>query len=470
MKGNIVLSKKSIVGAKKIPITAEYNLGKKLNSGASGTVYAATHKATKQQRAVKAIKKDSESLKEVMNEVDVLSRLSHPNIMQIYEIFQDKANFYIVSELCKGGELLDKIEQSENLLSLDFVRSVMRQLLSAICYAHKVGIVHRDLKPENIMLDEKGGGDTIKVIDWGCAVLYNGKDKLTSADGTAYYIAPEVLKENYNEKCDIWSAGVIFYILLSGYPPFDAPTDEEIFDLIVQGNLQYPEDDWKDIDKDAANLVKQMLTYDPAKRPGAVECLQHKFFTAAKKTSKVSKTMSKSVFDNMKKFNRNKKIESAAVSFIVNNLISKEEKKDLAELFKSWDLNGDGVLNRDEIMRGYKNTYGNTVKEEEIDEMIRSVDTDGNGTIDYNEFLNFATNKDKVLNQQNLRMAFNTFDTDGSGALSFSEIESIFKKGNKNWGKDEQESLRKLLKDADDNGDNEISFDEFEKIMTQFFG
>lgn len=467
---NLAITKKSSVTYKKVPITTEYILGKKLNSGGSGTVFLACHKPTKQTRAVKVIRRDNADLKEISNEIEVLSRLSHPNIMQIYEIFQDKTNFYIVTEFCKGGELLDIIESKEGDISLSFIRSVMKQLLSAICYAHKVGIVHRDIKPENIMMDEKGKSDVIKVIDWGCAIIFKGKGKLTSADGTAYYIAPEVLKQSYDEKCDIWSAGIILYMLLCGYPPYDAATDDEIFDLVLEGNLQYPSKEWDLVNKDAKDLVQHMLQYNPERRYSAQDCLNHKFFQVKASNKKgVDPKMTKGVFDNMKKFNRNKKIESAAVNFIVNNLVSKEEKKDLLELFKQWDLNGDGVLTRDEIMKGYKNTYNNTVKEEDIDDMIKSVDLDGNGSIDYNEFLNFATQKDKILNQNNLKLAFQSFDSDGNGTLSYDEIEKIFKKGNKNWGAEEKKMLEKLLNDADKNGDGEISFSEFQLIMKNFF-
>jgi calcium-dependent protein kinase len=217
---DILIHKENIIYHKTSNISKEYTFGKTIGTGSFGQVRLAIHKATKQTRAIKIIQKSKVDTKVLFNEINVLSKLSHPNIMQIYEIFYDNTNIYIVSEYCKGGELFEIISTKGNFSEKDAC-VIMKQLMSAICYSHQNNIVHRDLKPENILMDNDSDDLTIKIIDWGCAQTIKTTKQSKQADGTAYYIAPEVLKGEYNEKCDIWACGVIFYILLCGYPPFN---------------------------------------------------------------------------------------------------------------------------------------------------------------------------------------------------------------------------------------------------------
>lgn len=467
-QAQLKLSKSNFINSKTIPISKEYTLGKTLGSGAFGTVRLAIHKATKQTRAVKVLKKSEQDINLLLREVEILSKLSHPNIMQIYEVFQDKSSFYIVSEYCKGGELFD-ILSNKGSLSEKETAYIMKQVLSAICYSHQNNIVHRDLKPENILLDENTKDMYIKIIDWGCAVSFSKDKKMSEADGTAYYIAPEVLKECYDEKCDVWSCGVILYIMLCGYPPFNGATDDEIFQRVREGVYDFPCEEWDHISKDAKELVQNMLKINPKERYSAAQCLTHPWFSKFKdKKNGSNKQLAKNVLSNMKKFKKSAKLEQATIGVIVNQLISKDERKELLKQFQDWDKNGDGVLSRDEIIDGYRKTYG-AVDENEIDNMISVIDLDGNGVIDYNEFLNCAINKEKVLSNERLEIAFKMFDTDGSGKISVDEIMAIFTKGTKNEKGVHREIFEKMVKDADENGDGEISLSEFKTIMKKFF-
>ena len=176
--------------------------------------------------------------------------------------------------------------------------------------------------------------------------------------------------------------------------------------------------------------------------------------------------MAKNVLSNMRKFKKNRKLEKATISFIINQLILKDERSELEKQFKEWDTNGDGVLSRDEIIRGYKKTYGK-VDENEIDNMIKSIDLDGNGVIDYNEFLSCAMNKDKILRNENLELCFNAFDLDKSGKISLDEIYALFKRGAKD--NEDVKAFKEMISDADENGDGEISLEEFKEIMKKFF-
>lgn len=197
-------------------------------------------------------------------EMEVMKKLDHPNILRIYEVFQDQKRYYLITELCTGGELFDEIAKKSNFCEKD-AAIIIEQILEAISYCHSKSIVHRDLKPENILTDSKNKNN-IKVIDFGTSQKMKPKQKMTEAFGTSYYIAPEVLTTEYDEKCDCWSIGVIMYILLSGKPPFDGETDKDICKKVKEGKYSLTATEWDEISDEAKDLVKLLMTYDPNKR------------------------------------------------------------------------------------------------------------------------------------------------------------------------------------------------------------
>lgn len=176
-------------------------------------------------------------------EIDILKNLDHPNILRLYEVFEDNKHIFLVTEYCDGGELFDEILLRQRFEEKD-AAPIMKQLLSAINYCHKQKVCHRDLKPENVLLDS-GDKSTIKLIDFGTSQVFENEEKMELVLGTAYYIAPEVLAGKYDEKCDIWSIGVILYILLSGEPPFFGNNDAEIIQKVKKGRYYYNKPIWK---------------------------------------------------------------------------------------------------------------------------------------------------------------------------------------------------------------------------------
>jgi calcium-dependent protein kinase len=172
-----------------------------------------------------------ENFQTIINEINLLKSLDHPNIMKIYEYFADEQQFYIVSEYCEGGELFDFI-QSRGTMNETIIANIFHQIMSALLYCHNHQIIHRDIKPENLLLKQLIESDDsdfdIKLIDFGASLQIDSKKKANQVVGTPYYVAPEVLMGSYDSKCDIWSAGVILYIMLCGYPPFYGDNDDEI--------------------------------------------------------------------------------------------------------------------------------------------------------------------------------------------------------------------------------------------------
>lgn len=204
-----------------------------------------------------------------------MRQLDHPNIVRLFEVFQDDKRFYLVTELCTGGELFDEITKRSNFNEND-AADIIKQVLSAIAYCHSKNICHRDLKPENILLDTLNqSGNSIKIIDFGASQKFENSKKMSQIYGTAYYIAPEILKSEYNEKCDVWSVGVILYILLSGKPPFSGDSDKEILEAVGLGVFSMSGPEWQGVSNEAKDLIKQMLTFDPSQRITAHKALQH---------------------------------------------------------------------------------------------------------------------------------------------------------------------------------------------------
>jgi len=233
---------------------------------------------------------------------------------------------------------------------------------------------------------------------------------MTEKFGTAYYIAPEVLKQKYDEKCDIWSCGVILYMLLSGCPPFGGRTDEEVLKNVAKGKYSLEGEEWEGISEEAKDLIRKMLTYDPSKRISAKDALEHKWFSQALQQTTVNKELMQHNLRNLKTFRAEQKLQQAAFTFIASQLTSKEEKQQLMETFKQLDKNGDGILSREEILEGYKQHMDEEEAEAEVNRIMQMVDLDKSGAIDYTEFIAATLDRKKMINKERLEQAFNMFD------------------------------------------------------------
>jgi calcium-dependent protein kinase len=460
MVDNIKVSKGNFIQFKKGMIDKDYTIGDVVGSGAFATVRKVYSKTNGQMRALKIIKKQrGQDTARMYLEVEILKKLIHPNIMQIFEFYEDKKNFYIITEFCDGGELFDKIVEKGQLNETD-AAGIMKQLLSAVSYIHGNQIVHRDLKPENILLDTKKN-NIIKIIDWGTARFFEKNKKMNRISGTPYYIAPEVLLEKYDEKCDVWSCGVIMYILLCGYPPFNADNDNEIMNKIKIGKFSFPEEEWNHISSEAKDMISKMLTYKPSERLSASDCLLHKWFTENSSKKNLDMNFSQKCLQNMKKFHAERKLQQAALTYMVNHLVTKEDKNELLELFQNFDLNGDGVLTKEEILNGYKQILGDVEAELEAERIMKEVDLDKSGTIDYNEFVLASISQQKLINKEKLEATFKIFDKDGNGTISADEIKSVLCQG----GNVDPAAIDEIIKEVDINGDGEISLVEFKDMM-----
>mmetsp|Transcript_34183 Transcript_34183/g.59790 ORF Transcript_34183/g.59790 Transcript_34183/m.59790 type:complete len:487 (-) Transcript_34183:4193-5653(-) len=446
----------------------DYIVGQKLGEGSFGYVRLATHKLSGQKRAVKTVKKanitkDLRERAKFVAEIDILKRLDHPNIVKLYEFYEDEYNYHLVTEYLQGGELFDFIIKSK-MLSEPLAASFMWQLFGAVAYCHSNSIVHRDLKPENLLLDSKLTNPNIKVIDFGTSGLIEANKKMKQRYGTSYYIAPEVIGGNYNEKCDVWSCGVILYILLCGKPPFYGKEDEEIFRRIKISEYSFDGPEWETVSEAAKNFIRRLLNKNPATRISASEALQDPWLVQNAHRNPLEAEIRANTLSQLQSFRAEQKLQNAVLSFIASQLVNKEEKQKLTETFRELDKNGDGRLSREELLNGYL-SLGEGAAVIEVERIMRDVDVDGSGFIDYTEFIMATMQQEALLSRKNLEAAFSAFDQDKSGKITLDELKVLlgsgFESKNTMW--------EELIQEVDLDGDGEIDLNEFQAMMFKHF-
>ena len=233
---------------------------------------------------------------------------------------------------------------------------MMRDMLSAIVYCHDKNLVHCDLKPENVLYScSHPTESTLKIIDFGNSNFCEPGTTLKNKLGTVYYVAPEVLKGAYNNKCDVWSLGVIMYLLLSGKPPFNGPSDQKIFEKIFKGEYNMDGPEWTAISKEAKDLISKMLTYKFDDRISARDCLSHPWFQCMLEAKEIRMDLpiGRRSLRNLKDFRKKNKLQEAILYFLVNQLTSSEEKNELLKQFLAIDKDGDGLLTMDDLIKAY---------------------------------------------------------------------------------------------------------------------
>jgi len=458
----------SFVRVNRSRITTVYELTQKLGDGAYGVVHKAAHLATGEQRAVKTIRKrklQKQQALKMLDEVEILKQLDHPNIIKVLEVFESNKSYHIVTELCTGGELFDRIIASKHFTE-NLAAYYMHQIISAVAYCHERGIVHRDLKPENLLLENDSPEAMLKVIDFGTSCRMNPALPFSSITGTPYYIAPEVLLGKYNEKCDVWSCGVILFILLCGSPPFPGRSDREILDKVSAGLFSFEskyhvEPEWRQVSEGGKQLVRKMLTMNPAQRVSIREVLNDLWLTSRANSHLQDKTLGGRVLDNMQNFRGQCKLRQATFQFIACQLLSLQETRELRQIFMQLDENHDGKLSREELEHGYHLLDATAVKN--MEKIMLDCDSDGSGFIDYSEFLTACIDWNSSLNEHRLQAAFRAYDTDNSGTISAKEIKALLQCEDKV----DDEVWEEVLRDADTDGDGLIDLKEFKDMMTR---
>ncbi|XP_010923436.1 calcium-dependent protein kinase 20 isoform X1 [Elaeis guineensis] len=443
-------------------IGSRYELGAELGRGEFGITYLCTDKDTGEAFACKSISKKklrtAVDIDDVRREVDIMRFLpSHPNIVSLKDTYEDDNAVHLVMELCEGGELFDRIVARGHYTERA-AAAVTRTIVEVVQMCHKHGVMHRDLKPENFLFSNKKETSALKAIDFGLSIFFRPGERFTEIVGSPYYMAPEVLKRNYGPEVDVWSAGVILYILLCGVPPFWAETEQGVAQAIIRSIIDFKREPWPRVSDNAKNLVKRMLDPDPKRRLTAQEVLDHPWFQNAKKAPNVN--LGEAVRARLQQFSVMNKFKKKALRVVAEHL-SVEEVADIKDMFQKMDINNNGKITFEELKYGL-HKLGHQVPDSDVKILMEAADVDGNGTLDYGEFVAVSIHIRKIGNDEHLHKAFAYFDKNRSGYI---EIEELRDSLADDLGPNHEEVINAIIHDVDTDKDGRISYEEFATMM-----
>ncbi|OVA06601.1 Protein kinase domain [Macleaya cordata] len=438
-----------------------YTLGKELGRGQFGITYLCTENSTGQFYACKSILKrklvkqtDKEDIK---REIQIMQHLTgQVNIVEFKGAYEDQHSVHLVMELCEGGELFDRII-AQGHYSERAAAAICRDIVRVVNICHFMGVMHRDLKPENFLLSSKDESALLKATDFGLSVFIEEGKVYRDIVGSAYYVAPEVLKRCYGKEIDVWSAGVMLYILLSGVPPFWAENEKGIFDAILLGDIDFESAPWPTISSSAKDLVMKMLTQDPNKRVTPADVLEHPWIREGGEAS--DQPIDSAVLSRMKQFRAMNKLKKLALKVIAENL-SEEDIKGLKAMFKNIDTDESGTITYEELKTGLAR-IGSKLSEAEVKQLMDAADVDGNGTIDYIEFVSATMHRHRLERDEHLYKAFQFFDKDKSGFITRDELQVAMK----DYGMGDEASIREIISEVDTDNDGRINYEEFCAMM-----
>ncbi|KAM0884191.1 hypothetical protein ACQ4PT_031141 [Festuca glaucescens] len=393
---------------------------------------------------------------DVRREVAIMRRMSSRGgaaVVRLREAREDPDGaVHLLMDLCEGGELFDRIV-ARGHYSERAAAKIFRTIVDVIQLCHSNGVIHRDLKPENFLFANKSEDSPLKVIDFGLSVFFSPGDRFTEVVGSAYYMAPEVLKRSYGQEVDVWSAGVILYILLCGVPPFWGDNDEKIAQAILRGGIDFSREPWPRVSASAKDLIRRMLDPDPTTRLTAPQVLEHPWLKNADTAPNVS--LGEAVRARLQQFSAMNKFKKKALGVVARNMPVEELDK-YVQMFHLMDKDKNGNLSLEELMDGL-HINGQPVPESEIRMLLEAADTDGNGTLDCDEFVTVSLHLKKMTNDEYLTAAFRYFDKDGSGFIELDELRQEL-------GPNEQ-AILEIIRDVDTDQDGRISYQEFELMM-----
>lgn len=449
-----------VLGHKTANIRDLYTLGRKLGQGQFGTTYLCTEISTGIDYACKSISKrkliSKEDLEDVRREIQIMHHLAgHKNIVTIKGAYEDPLYVHIVMELCGGGELFDRIIQRGHY-SERKAAELTKIIVGVVEACHSLGVMHRDLKPENFLLVNKDDDFSLKAIDFGLSVFFKPGQVFTDVVGSPYYVAPEVLLKHYGPEADVWTAGVILYILLSGVPPFWAETQQGIFDAVLKGHIDFESDPWPLISDSAKDLIRRMLCSRPADRLTAHAVLCHPWI--CENGVAPDRALDPAVLSRLKQFSAMNKLKKMALRVIAESL-SEEEIAGLREMFKAMDTDNSGAITFDELKAGLRK-YGSTLKDTEIRDLMDAADVDNSGTIDYGEFVAATIHLNKLEREEHVMAAFRYFDKDGSGYITVDELQQACAEHNMT-----DVFLEDIIREVDQDNDGRIDYGEFVAMM-----
>ncbi|KAL5537462.1 hypothetical protein UlMin_044695 [Ulmus minor] len=390
----------------------------------------------------------------VRREVEIMKRMpKHPNIVALKDTFEDDSAVYLIMDLCEGGELYDRIVARGHYTE-HAAAALIKTIVKVVLVCHKHGVIHRDLKPENFLFSNKKETAPLKAIDFGLSVFFKPGEIFTEIVGSPYYIAPEVLKQNYGPEVDVWSAGVILYILLCGAPPFPAG-------VAKASVIDFNSGSWPKVSDNAKDLVKKMLDPDPKRRLTAQEVLDHPWLLNANIAPKVSLGETFKTRHKEKQFSVMNKLKKRALLVIAEHL-SAEEVAGILEGFHLMDASNRGKISSDELKVGFR-YLGHHIPDSDIQTLMEAVDVDKDGYLDYGEFVAIYVQLRKIFNdEEHLHKAFEFFDKNLNGFIEIEELQHCLVD---DIEENSEVVINAIMHDVDTDKDGQISFREFVAML-----
>ena len=404
---------------------------------------------------------------DILNEINILKQIDHPNVVKIFEFYNSEDEYYLITEYCEGGELFTLINQKKILTEIQCAY-IMYQVLSAIKYCHKMKIMHRDLKPENILIykhHKENDFFDVKICDFGTSQVFKKGQWQSQPCGSVYYVAPEVINKKYNSKCDLWSCGVIMFMLLSNKAPFGGRNDSTIIKNVLDGH--YNKNFLRNCSDITLDLIAKLLEKDYKIRINADQAMNHEFFKQFNIKDLINdiedESTINSLINNLKNYKCQSIIQETAMAYLVHNYPGLEDVENACKLFNKIDVNGDGKITCDILYNGiYKYMESENCKNE-IYEIFEKLDRDHNNYIGYEDFIRAALDKNIFLREEVLKFAFKYFDVNDTGEITYQSISSIFKDNLKS--NEAEENLKKIVDEVDEDKDGKIKYPEFCKLM-----
>ncbi|KAF6147766.1 hypothetical protein GIB67_006739 [Kingdonia uniflora] len=418
------------------------------------------------------------------NEILVMRKIvedvsPHPNVIHLYDVYEDSKGVHLILELCSGGELFDRIVAQERYNEAG-AAVVVQQIASGLSALHQANIVHRDLKPENCLFLNESERSPLKIMDFGLSSVEEFTDPVVGLFGSIDYVSPEALSQGrISSASDMWSLGVILYILLSGYPPFHATSNRHKQQLILAGDFSFDEHTWKNISSSAKQLISSLLTVDPHKRPNAQELLLHPWVIG---DSAKQDLMDAEVVSRLQSFNARRKFRAAAIASVLSSKVLLRTKR-LRSMLGSYDLSPDEL----ETLRMHFKTVcanGDNATLSEFDEVLKAMnmlslrplaprifdlfDNNRDGTVDMREILCGFSSLKNSQGDDALRLCFQMYDIDRSGCITKEEVSSMLRALPDDClplDFTEPGKLDEIFDRMDANNDGKVTFDEFKAAM-----
>ena len=454
-----MFKKSNFIGVHNEKIDKYYQFIKEIGHGSYGHVYRCQSISTGNVYACKKLdKKYIKNKKRLKTEIDLLRATDHPNIIKLYETFEDKHHLYLIMEECNGGELFERLAKNaknNKMYTEKDAAKIMKQILEAMNYLHYHGVCHRDLKPENILFSSMEESSQLKLIDFGLSKVVKTMDDIIKGEvGTTYYMAPEVILGNYNEKCDVWSCGVILYIMLSGNPPFYDNNEEKLKEKICNFDYNFNLPIFSKISEDAKELLRQIFVNSEI-RPTVADILNS---TWVKENAPNASSESLNIdWGHIQKYSKLNLVQKSVINYRAFHM-SATEAEEFIDMFKLIDENSDGVLTLDEIKNGIEHCkFKIKMNEDTIIKLFNDMDIDKNGLVNYTEFVSALMDYEKNIKKEHLIECFKNYDADNSGKICFSEFCKILRPQNEI----EKKELKELYDRFDIDGDGEIDINEF---------